>query len=213
MDFPLPAWRDPLSGGVGSNISCWSVAGIRASPARLPLWPSIGTPASRPGGSTPSASLVTESATKQATRLSSPSPSGKTGRTIEAARQARAFGHLVAALTGTPDSPFAQAADVVLSAEISTFGFSPGTSTYIAMLVTLLTLATEPLAVGLSEELTVLASIPLSRIRLDLMRLNGRRSSTSPTMRRHGSTTTPSITSRLASRRELARAARGERSS
>jgi sugar/nucleoside kinase (ribokinase family)/fructoselysine-6-P-deglycase FrlB-like protein len=69
--------------------------------------------------------------------------SGKTGRTIEAAHQARAFGHLVIALTGAPDSPIAQAADCVLPAEIPTFGFSPGTSTYTAMLVTLLTLAAE----------------------------------------------------------------------
>jgi Glucosamine 6-phosphate synthetase, contains amidotransferase and phosphosugar isomerase domains len=69
--------------------------------------------------------------------------SGKTGRTIEAAHQARAFGHLVIALTGVPDSPIAKVADCVLSAEIPTFGFSPGTSTYTAMLVTLLTLAAE----------------------------------------------------------------------
>jgi sugar/nucleoside kinase (ribokinase family)/fructoselysine-6-P-deglycase FrlB-like protein len=69
--------------------------------------------------------------------------SGKTGRTIEAAHQARAFGHLVIALTGATESPLAKAADVVLSAEIPTFGFSPGTSTYTAMLVTLLTLARE----------------------------------------------------------------------
>ena len=69
--------------------------------------------------------------------------SGKTGRTIEAAHQARAFGHLVIALTGALDSPIAEMADCVLSAEIPTFGFSPGTSTYTAMLVTLLTLAAE----------------------------------------------------------------------
>jgi len=69
--------------------------------------------------------------------------SGKTGRTIEAAHQARAFGHLVIALTGAPDSPIAKVADCVLPAEIPTFGFSPGTSTYTAMLVTLLTLAAE----------------------------------------------------------------------
>ncbi len=67
--------------------------------------------------------------------------SGKTGRPIEAAVQARAFGHLVIALTGRSDSPLAQAADLILSAEIPTFGFSPGTSTYTAMLLTLLTLA------------------------------------------------------------------------
>jgi glucosamine--fructose-6-phosphate aminotransferase (isomerizing) len=69
--------------------------------------------------------------------------SGTTGRTIEAAHQAHAFGHVVIALTGAPDSPIAKAADWVLSAEIPTFGFSPGTSTYTAMLVTLLTLAGE----------------------------------------------------------------------
>jgi fructoselysine-6-P-deglycase FrlB-like protein/sugar/nucleoside kinase (ribokinase family) len=69
--------------------------------------------------------------------------SGKTGRPIEAARQARAFGHPVIALTGRADGPLAQEADWVLSAEIPTFGFSPGTSTYTAMLVTLLTLASE----------------------------------------------------------------------
>lgn len=67
--------------------------------------------------------------------------SGRTGRPIEAARQARAFGHLVVALTGQLDAPLAREADGVLSAEIPTFGFSPGTSTYTAMLVTLLTLA------------------------------------------------------------------------
>jgi sugar/nucleoside kinase (ribokinase family)/fructoselysine-6-P-deglycase FrlB-like protein len=69
--------------------------------------------------------------------------SGQTGRTIEAAHQARAFGHLVIALTGVQDSPIARVADCVLSAEIPTFGFAPGTSTYTAMLVTLLTLAAE----------------------------------------------------------------------
>jgi sugar/nucleoside kinase (ribokinase family)/fructoselysine-6-P-deglycase FrlB-like protein len=67
--------------------------------------------------------------------------SGETGRPIEAATQARAFGHPVIALTGKPASRLAQAADLVLSAEIPTFGFSPGTSTYTAMLMTLLTLA------------------------------------------------------------------------
>jgi sugar/nucleoside kinase (ribokinase family)/fructoselysine-6-P-deglycase FrlB-like protein len=67
--------------------------------------------------------------------------SGETGRPIEAARQARTFGHPVIALTGKPASHLAQEADLVLSAEIPTFGFSPGTSTYTAMLMTLLTLA------------------------------------------------------------------------
>jgi len=69
--------------------------------------------------------------------------SGQTGRTIEAARQACAFGYSVIGLTGALDSPVADEVDWVLSAEIPTFGFSPGTSTYAAMLVTLLMLAAE----------------------------------------------------------------------
>lgn len=82
--------------------------------------------------------------------------SGKTGRTIEAARQASAFGHLVIGLTGAVNSPLAKAADCVLSAEIPTFGFSPGTSTYTAMLVTLLNLAAElgSVATSGSDELS-----------------------------------------------------------
>ena len=88
--------------------------------------------------------------------------SGKTGRTIEAACQARAFRHLVVALTGRLDSPLAQAADLILPAEIPTFGFSPGTSTYTAMLVTLLTLA---------RELAVESSAALEQYSIELERL------------------------------------------
>ena len=99
--------------------------------------------------------------------------SGKTGRTIEAAHQARAFGHLVIALTGAPDSPIAKVADCVLPAETSTFGFSPGTSTYTAMLVTLLTLAA-----GLGATVAAGADGPASpdavhRYATDLQRLPG----------------------------------------
>jgi glucosamine--fructose-6-phosphate aminotransferase (isomerizing) len=99
--------------------------------------------------------------------------SGKTGRTIEAAHQARVFGHLVIALTGVPDSPIAKVADCVLPAEIPTFGFSPGTSTYTAMLVTLLTLAAE-----LGATVAVGADGPASpdavrRYATDLQRLPG----------------------------------------
>ncbi len=78
-----------------------------------------------------------------ATAVVAVSFSGQTGRTIEAARQARAFGYPVVGLTGDLESPVAKAADWALSAEIPTFGFSPGTSTYTAMLVTLLMLAAE----------------------------------------------------------------------
>jgi glucosamine--fructose-6-phosphate aminotransferase (isomerizing) len=69
--------------------------------------------------------------------------SGKVGRTIEAACQARAFGLPVVALTHDPDSPLGRAADYVVQLDVPTLGFSPGTSTYIAMLTTLLTLAAE----------------------------------------------------------------------
>lgn len=67
--------------------------------------------------------------------------SGKVGRTIEAARQAAAFGHPVIALTHHADGPLAGAADRILPIDVPTLGFSPGTSTYIAMLATLIDLA------------------------------------------------------------------------
>jgi sugar/nucleoside kinase (ribokinase family)/fructoselysine-6-P-deglycase FrlB-like protein len=67
--------------------------------------------------------------------------SGKVGRTTEAARQAAAFGHPVIALTGNPDGQLAAAADRILPIDVPTLGFSPGTSTYIAMLCTLIDLA------------------------------------------------------------------------
>ena len=67
--------------------------------------------------------------------------SGKVGRTVEAARQASAFGHPVIGLTNNSDGPLAAAADQILPIEVPTLGFSPGTSTYIAMLCTLIDLA------------------------------------------------------------------------
>jgi len=67
--------------------------------------------------------------------------SGKVGRTIEAARQATSFGTPVIALTGDPGGPLAAAADRILPIEVPTLGFSPGTSTYIGMLCTLIELA------------------------------------------------------------------------
>jgi fructoselysine-6-P-deglycase FrlB-like protein/sugar/nucleoside kinase (ribokinase family) len=67
--------------------------------------------------------------------------SGKVGRTTEAARQASAFGHPVIALTGDSSAQLAAAADRVLPIDVPTLGFSPGTSTYIAMLCTLIELA------------------------------------------------------------------------
>lgn len=67
--------------------------------------------------------------------------SGQVGRTTEAAVQARRLGHHVVALTGAADGQLAQASDEVLLLDVPTLGFSPGTSTYVAMLGTLLRLA------------------------------------------------------------------------
>ncbi len=67
--------------------------------------------------------------------------SGRVGRTVEAAQQAAAFGHPVIGLTSDADSPLSVAADRILPIEVPTLGFSPGTSTYIAMLCTLVNLA------------------------------------------------------------------------
>jgi sugar/nucleoside kinase (ribokinase family)/fructoselysine-6-P-deglycase FrlB-like protein len=78
--------------------------------------------------------------------------SGQVGRTIEAARQAAAFGVPVIALTGRPASEhrgqLAAAADRILPVEVPTLGFSPGTSTYIAMLCTLIELARQTSPAG-----------------------------------------------------------------
>jgi sugar/nucleoside kinase (ribokinase family)/fructoselysine-6-P-deglycase FrlB-like protein len=67
--------------------------------------------------------------------------SGQVGRTTEAAVQARRFGHPVFALTNAHDSQLAEASDEVVPLDVVTLGFSPGTSTYVAMLGSLLRLA------------------------------------------------------------------------
>src|SRR5256884_6710284 len=67
--------------------------------------------------------------------------SGRVGRTIEAAKQARRFGHRVLALTGNPDSPLAKEAADVIRLSVPTLGYSPGTSTYLAILAALFDLA------------------------------------------------------------------------
>jgi glucosamine 6-phosphate synthetase-like amidotransferase/phosphosugar isomerase protein len=69
--------------------------------------------------------------------------SGKVGRTTEAAIQARRFGHPVFGLTNAAGSQLGRAVDEVVPLEITTLGFSPGTSTYAAMLGCLLRLAAE----------------------------------------------------------------------
>jgi len=70
------------------------------------------------------------------------SHSGSVGRTIEAAATAAAFGWHTVALTGRADGRLAQVARPVVM-DVPTLGFSPGTSTYVAMVVALLTLAGE----------------------------------------------------------------------
>jgi fructoselysine-6-P-deglycase FrlB-like protein/sugar/nucleoside kinase (ribokinase family) len=67
--------------------------------------------------------------------------SGNVGRTIEAAIQARRFGHRVIVLTGNPDSPLAKEAIDVITLSVPTLGYSPGTSTYLAILAALIDLA------------------------------------------------------------------------
>jgi glucosamine--fructose-6-phosphate aminotransferase (isomerizing) len=57
--------------------------------------------------------------------------------------QARRFGVPTFALTNAPDGPLGQAADAIVPLDVPTLGFSPGTSTYVAMVVTLLRLAGE----------------------------------------------------------------------
>ena len=69
--------------------------------------------------------------------------SGKVGRTIEAAIQARRAGQHVIALTNSPATGLAAESDDVLPVDVPTLGFSPGTSTYVAMLAALLRLAAE----------------------------------------------------------------------
>jgi sugar/nucleoside kinase (ribokinase family)/fructoselysine-6-P-deglycase FrlB-like protein len=69
------------------------------------------------------------------------SVSGKAGRTTEAAVQAATFGHPVVALTNNPGGPLAAVADVIVPIDVPMLGSSPGTSTYIGMLCTLIDLA------------------------------------------------------------------------
>jgi ribokinase len=74
--------------------------------------------------------------------------SGEVGRTIEAAVQARRFGHRVFALTGRANGRLAREADETVLLRAPVMGFSPGTSTYVAM-----TAALCDLAVSLGEVL------------------------------------------------------------
>jgi fructoselysine-6-P-deglycase FrlB-like protein/sugar/nucleoside kinase (ribokinase family) len=89
--------------------------------------------------------------------------SGRVGRTIEAAKQARRFGHLVLALTGNLDSPLAQEATDVITLSVPTLGYSPGTSTYLAILAALLDLAVawgEARGVDTAQAQSLLRNVP-----------------------------------------------------
>jgi sugar/nucleoside kinase (ribokinase family)/fructoselysine-6-P-deglycase FrlB-like protein len=67
--------------------------------------------------------------------------SGRVGRTVEAAVQARRFGHATTALTGRADGPLAQACERSLVLDVPSLGFSPGTNTFAGMVLALLQLA------------------------------------------------------------------------
>lgn len=63
------------------------------------------------------------------------SVSGEVARTIESLRMARACGATAVALTGSPGTPIAKAADRVLRAEIPPFEFAPGVRSFAASLL------------------------------------------------------------------------------
>jgi glucosamine 6-phosphate synthetase-like amidotransferase/phosphosugar isomerase protein len=69
--------------------------------------------------------------------------SGEVGRTIEASAAAAERGWNVLALTGRADGRLAKTTDRTLMMNVPTLGFSPGTSTYVAMVTALLVLAAE----------------------------------------------------------------------
>lgn len=77
--------------------------------------------------------------------------SGEVGRTIDAARTASQFGWRTVAVTGQPTGRLAAATSDRLVLDVPTRGFSPGTSTYVAMLVALQLVCAE-LATALGRE-------------------------------------------------------------
>jgi fructoselysine-6-P-deglycase FrlB-like protein/sugar/nucleoside kinase (ribokinase family) len=69
------------------------------------------------------------------------SSSGEVGRTIEAAAQARGFGHRVIALTANPASRLTTEATDVITLGFTPLGNTPGTISWLAMLVSLFELS------------------------------------------------------------------------
>jgi glucosamine--fructose-6-phosphate aminotransferase (isomerizing) len=94
--------------------------------------------------------------------------SGQVARTVEAARNAAHFGAEVLALTGRPERRLAQAAMGVLSVEIPGLGFSPGTTTYIGLL-----LAAYLLAIGLGRRRGVITESRTKELLAQLATLAG----------------------------------------
>ena len=69
--------------------------------------------------------------------------SGEVGRTIEAAAVAHGFGWETIALTGRADGRLAATVRLPVLMSVPTVGFSPGTSTYVAMVTALLVFVAE----------------------------------------------------------------------
>jgi fructoselysine-6-P-deglycase FrlB-like protein len=69
--------------------------------------------------------------------------SGEVGRTIEAAMVARARGWHTIAVTGRPDGRLAGVVDDVVGLDVPTLDTSPGTTTYVSLLVALALIASE----------------------------------------------------------------------
>jgi glucosamine--fructose-6-phosphate aminotransferase (isomerizing) len=69
------------------------------------------------------------------------SASGRTERGLQSLARAQVYGALTVALTGTPGSPFTEAGERVLLADLPDFGRSPGIRTFNASLMGLIALA------------------------------------------------------------------------
>ena len=69
------------------------------------------------------------------------SASGRTERGLQSLARAQVFGALTVALTGTPGSPFTEAGERVVLADLPDFGRSPGIRTYNASLMGLTSIA------------------------------------------------------------------------
>ncbi|KAA3646695.1 MAG: SIS domain-containing protein [Chloroflexi bacterium] len=69
------------------------------------------------------------------------SAGGRTERGVQAMERAKEYGAMTVAVTGTPDSPFAQTGERIIMVDLPDFGPSPGIRTYNASLIGLLLMA------------------------------------------------------------------------